>query len=1441
MSTDAMSRTRLAATCLTDLLAEQTRLSPDRIAVVHEAESLTFSQLMDRGQELGAFLRQVGVTRGSRVGVFMEPSLDLMTTVWGILWAGGSYVPLSPEYPGERIAYMMADAGVEIVLTQELLRPALQELSPVGVRAVTLDEVFQSPEVNGNGMGGNEKKSSRGREAGEGEKKEEGKPGAEDLAYVIYTSGSTGKPKGVMVEHRSIVNQMRWLHTAQGIDAGEIILQKTPMSFDAAQWEILAPACGSTVVMGAPGVYRDPEAIIATIRRHGVTTLQCVPTLLQALLDTENLSACGSLRHIFSGGEALSRSLAAQCLDTMPTARLVNLYGPTECTINASAFVVDRAAVDDGPRTMPVGTPVSGTTFHILDPQGKPVAIGEIGELHVGGIQVARGYLGRPDLTADRFLDDPFSTTPGARLYRTGDLAHFNADSTVQFVGRADNQVKLRGYRVELDEIRQTIETHDWVRGAAVLLHDNDATGFQNLVAFVELNPKEAAVMDQGNHGSHHQSKRSRLQVRAQLAHSGCRDAAELDGRPVVELPGAEATSEQRARAFARKTYRFYEGGTVGRDDILRLLAPRPRPQHPARHLADLPRAELGALLRNFGRHVSDQRLLPKYAYASPGSLYATQLYLELDGVGGIPAGLYYYHPLHHHLVLVGPAHPDTDADADTGTGAGAGTGTGTHRAPRARVHFLGKHRAIEPVYRNNIREVLEIEAGHMVGLFEEILPAHGLGIAATEYLPSVKDRLDCAEEDHYLGTFELLPSDAAENSAGYDIYVQAHSGRVEGLPAGQYRYTDGSLVRISDDLVAKKHVIAINQRVHERAGFGVSLVATSPDSWRQYLDLGRKLQRLQMNDLGLGFMSSGYSSKSGNDLPSAKQLTRILTDCGLPTGPSYFFVGGRVSDEQLRGEDMKEDSVHMQGPAELIKEDLAGLLPRYMLPNRIVVLDRLPLTANGKIDNKALEASQQTELALSGRAFVAPRTRSERRVRDVWQTVLKREQVSVVDDFFELGGNSLLAVALVGRLNADFGQKMPLQVLFEAPTVEKLAARLDTETSAPLTRLVPLQPEGTGTPLHCWPGLGGYPMNLRPLATALGNDRPVHGVQAYGINSGEVPYATVREMATADVEAIREIQPHGPYLLCGYSFGARVAFEAAYQLEQAGELVEHLFLVAPGQPRLRPQDAQGAGHRADFGDRAFLAILFSVFAGTVSGPALDEALRTVRDEDGFVAFVTARFPGLSEELVRAVTGVVRQTYSFTYEFDELTGRRLDAPVTLVKATDDNYSFIERSERGGGFSTRPPAVHQLRAGHYELLREPYAAELAALLNARIDATTAATTAATTGLSTTITTVATGISAADVITSTRPGRPAHAVLQEVGVPHINIKHFPVPITDEQERELVTAVTAAVRNAFGCKEDVVSIALEPVTADVWNERVYVPEIVDRQDLLRKTPNY
>ncbi len=1252
--------------CLPDLLREQAQKQPHDIAVVHAGETLTYRELVGRSSGLAAYLRGLGVAGDDCVGLFVEPSMDLMVGAWGILFAGSAYLPLSPEYPEERLRYMIEDTRARVIFCQEHLTARLAELAPHGTRIITLRDAgeFQVSRTEG------------------AHEEPAGGPAPGDLAYIIYTSGSTGKPKGVMIEHRSIVSQMRWLHDVHAIDRTKTVLQKTPMSFDAAQWEILAPACGAKVVMGDPGIYRDPERLIETIAEHGVTTLQCVPTLLQALLDTEELHTCTSLTQIFSGGEALSRNLAVECLETMERVELVNVYGPTECTINSSAFTVDRGTVKEGPHAISIGAPVHDTQYHILDEQLSPVAAGEIGELYIGGIQLARGYLHRPDLTADRFVDHPLAGSGGGgKLYRTGDLAHWNADGTVQFAGRTDNQVKLRGFRVELDEIKLAIETHDWVKNAAVIVKKDPRTGFQNLISFIELNPKEAALMDQGNHGAHHQSKKNKLQVKAQLSNAGCRESAELRGKPAVDLPGAAPTAEQQELVFARKTYRFYEGGAVEKADVLRLLGRKVTGAAP-RDIRDLSLAEFGEILRYFGQYLSEERLLPKYGYASPGSLYATQMYFELSGIDGLKPGFHYYHPVHHQLVLI---REGVESDA-----------------PRVKVHFMGKKRAIEPVYKNNIQEVLEIETGHMVGLFEEILPRHGLNIQDLEYAPAVREHLECAEEDYYLGTYEISGRAVPRPDDVLDVYVQAHPGKVADLPGGQYRYHDGDLERISDDLVLKKHVIAINQQVYERASIGLTVVGRNPEDWRSYIDLGRKLQQLEMNDADLGFMSSGYSSKTGNPLPSAKRIDAVLKASGRRTGPSYFSVGGRVSEEQLRGRGMKEDTVHMKGPAELVRDDLGNFLPDYMMPNRVLVLDRMPLTANGKVDFKALG---ERDVELTDRPFIAPRTGTEKRIGELWQKGMKRDSVSVQDDFFEAGGNSLIAVALINKINREFGCSLPLQVLFESPTVEKLARRVDGENADASSRLVRLRRKGSLSPVFCWPGLGGYTMNLRLLAGRAEADRPFYGVQAHGINPGETPYATIRDMAAADIEEIRRIQPEGPYTLWGYSFGARVAFETAYRLEQAGERVENLFLIAPGSPKVRTAEFR---REATYANEAYVTILFSVFAGAISGPLLEKCLEVARDDESFAGFISANIDGLDAELVRRVTRIVHQTYSFEYAFHELAERRLDAPITLFKARGDDYSFIENSS---GYSATEPTVIDLEADHYSMLKDPDIAEL----------------------------------------------------------------------------------------------------------------------------------
>jgi amino acid adenylation domain-containing protein len=1277
------------AKSLTDLFRDQVQTQPDREAVVCGDECLTYRELAEISSRLGSYFVHIGVTVDEHVGIFLEPSLDLVIGVWGILFSGSAYLPLSPEYPEDRLRYMVEDADVKIVFSQEKQRVRLTELLPPDTQIITLEEVkeFEIPF----GITGQNELCKRSN--------------SNNLAYIIYTSGSTGKPKGVMIEHRSIINQISWMRDVCKLDQNKVVLQKTPMSFDAAQWEILASCCGSKIIMSRPGAYKDPEQLIETILRYDVTTLQCVPTLLQALLDNDIFYNCKSLTQIFSGGEILSKKLALQCIEALPKCDLTNLYGPTECTINTSAFKVDKNTIADYSKALPIGTPVHNTQYYILNSQQLLASVGETGELYIGGIQLARGYLNRPDLSNERFVNDWFSTSSkGAKLYRTGDLAHWNADGTVQFVSRVDNQVKLRGFRIELDEVKQRIEMHDWVKHAVAIIKENPRVGCPDLVAFIELSPKEAALMDQGIQGEHHLSKQNKLQVKAQLSNLGYRYTDGHLSKMVVNLPGKTPTKGQRRLVFARKSYRLFEGGAIQKADIVRLLDKQVTDGETynlagSRGLDALSFTELGRILRYFGQYHSNERLLPKYAYASPGALYATQLYLELVNVAGLKSGYYYYHPEHHQLILV------NEIDS-------------TEKI-RIKIHFIGKKKAIELVYKNNVQEVLEIETGHMLGLFDEILPTYELSIGDADHMPAVKDNLVSSNEDYYyLGTFELVPQVKSLSAESVDIYVQSHPGKIADLPVGHYKYKDGRLEKISDDLILKKHVIAINQRTYEHASFGITIIGRNNNKWANYIALGRKLQHLQMNDQNIGLMSSGYSSETGNDLPSAKQITRILSASYEKSGPSYFCVGGRVSHEQLISEGMKEDAVQMKGPAELIKEDIRNFLPDYMMPNRIVVMDKLPLTANGKVDVKALEASDKVNIEMAEWSIITPRTDTEQRISEIWKKAMKWDSVSVQDDFFESGGNSLIAVEMINRINREFNSTLPLHALFEAPTIEKLARKIDSD-EVECSRLVRLSSMGIKNPVYCWPGLGGYPMNLKLLADEININRPFYGFQAHGINQGEKPFSSISEMAAEDIKEIKRLQPASPYTLWGYSFGSRVAFEVAHQLEQSGEQVENLFLIAPGSPKVRTENEAIQGNQPVFGNKTYVTILFSVFASSITHPLLEECLKVAKDEDSFASFICSRYKNLDLDLVKRIIKIVHQTYEAKYTFRELVEKQIIAPITIFKANGDDYSFIESHS---GYSEKPPTVINLGVDHYSILKITGISELVGAINMRLGQT-----------------------------------------------------------------------------------------------------------------------
>lgn len=1242
-----------------DLFEKQVLQYPHKIAVSTEDEKLTFSELSAKTQLVSKKLKANGISPNSCIGIYVEPSIDMMIGTLGILRAGCAYLPLAPEYPEERIRYMIEDSGLKIIFTQSELLPSLQELNLKDITFITTDNLQLASPLEEAALS----------------------VCTHSLAYVIYTSGTTGKPKGVEIEHKNLVNQLLWLKSTYEINQDQVVLRKTPMSFDAAQWEILSVVLGATVIMGEPGIYRDPLSMIEAIKRHNVTVLQCVPTLLQALINEAEFVSCSSLKYVFSGGEALTRKLAKTFLNIIPNCKLVNLYGPTECTINASALTVCKEYLKNSPKVVSIGFPVSNTSYYIMDHEtGELITdTDKIGELYIGGTQVARGYLNRPEQTEERFisLNLKDSITP-VRLYKTGDLASWNANGSVQFVGRVDNQVKLRGYRIELDEIRVAVENHDWVKNAAIFVNKDSDSGFESLIACVELNPREAILMDQGTHGGHHLSKSSRTQVKAQLSQLGLRNVKSDLEKPTIQLLGKEPTKEQYKKAFARKTYRFFEGETINRKKIINLIeSEHQRKKVKAINVQQITFAILGEILRNLGPFYSEHRLLPKYAYASPGALYAHQLYLEIEGVEGLDAGLYYFNQINHELRKIKEL-------PEQGT-------------TKLLMHFVGKETAIEAVYKNNVIEVLEMEAGHVLGLLDVVLPEYGLGVGLGFTKNQIMTDLECGKGHRYLGSYPIVSFVDRNIKTDLDLFIQVNN--VSDLEQGIYHYKEGSLSKLTKEIIQKKHVIAINQRTYEQASFGIAIVKLNESRWDDYIQLGRQLQILQMNNEKIGLMASGYSSKTGNDLATAKRLEFLFSEIGLIHKSSYFALAGGISSEQILSEGMKEDSIHLKGPSEILKQDLENILPNYMVPNQIVMLDKIPLSANGKVNVELLKATiKSVQLK---KEIILPRNTLEIEIAEIWKEVMGLNEVSVLDDFFEVGGDSLLAISLIHSINQNLNTRLPLQTIFSYSTVEALAIQVKALTQNEYSRLVNLNNgKYLKRPIFCWPGLGGYPMNLRTLAQATGNERPFYGVQAFGINEHEQPYSTIAEMAQKDVAMIKKQQPKGPYTLWGYSFGARVAFEVAYQLEKMGEIVDELILIAPGSPNTRDIAYRSNGEYL-YSDNAFLSILYSVFLGYLPSLEVINKFKLVNSKVDFINLIMMEMPTLETSLIERITKIVELTYEFKYTFNEMLEHRIKAPISIFKAPGDDYSFIE--EVMENLIDKPLLLH-LNSDHYQILK-----------------------------------------------------------------------------------------------------------------------------------------
>jgi amino acid adenylation domain-containing protein len=445
--------------CIHQLFEEQVQRTPDNVAIAFEGQQLTYAQLNARANQLAHYLQALGVRPEVPVAICMQRCPEMVVGLLGILKAGGAYVPLDPAYPKERLSFMLEDAHAAVLLTRGDM---VQSTPERGIHAVCMD-------------------SDRKAIAAMSEKNPLTGATAENLAYILYTSGSTGQPKGVMVEHRGLCNAINWIIKTLELSAEDRCLLKTPITFDAAGRELYPTLLtgGSLVIAEADG-HRDSRYLAETLRCARISVFHCVPSLLQFLVEEPAFGDCLALRAVMCGGEALPTQLAARFY-RRSSAKLYNVYGPTETIIDSAYWLCEET---DGLSSSPIGRPIPNARIYILDNALRPLAIGVAGHMHIGGVGVARGYLNRPDLTAEKFIPDPYSAEPGARLYKTGDLARFLPDGNIEFLGRADHQVKIRGFRIELEEIEAALGQLAAVRQAVVLARE-DAPGEKRLVAYV--------------------------------------------------------------------------------------------------------------------------------------------------------------------------------------------------------------------------------------------------------------------------------------------------------------------------------------------------------------------------------------------------------------------------------------------------------------------------------------------------------------------------------------------------------------------------------------------------------------------------------------------------------------------------------------------------------------------------------------------------------------------------------------------------------------------------------------------------------------------------------------------------------------------------------------------------------------------------------------------
>ncbi len=1002
------------------LFEQQVKRSPDAIALVFGDEQLSYAQVNRRANRLAHFLIDQGVKPDSLVGLYLHRSSAMVIAIMAVLKAGGGYLPLVPDLPTSRLQYMLDDAAVSVVLSDESLSSAadftVTQLFCLSQQQQLAQYSEQNPTAAQTGVN------------------------ARHLAYVIYTSGSTGQPKGVMTEHRALVNRLDWMQQQFALTAADSILQKTPFGFDVSVWEFIWPLLnGARLVVAKPQGHKDPLYLAQLIRSEQISCLHFVPSMLNVMLQVSQWQGCDSVRHVICSGEALNRSLQDRFFALANDCQLHNLYGPTEAAIDVSYFQCDAHSILP---VVPIGQPINNLRLYVLDNYHHQVACGVAGELYIGGVGLARGYLNNPELTAQQFIADPFSPDQLARLYRTGDRVRRLADGHLVFIERIDHQVKLRGFRIELSEIEINIMRHHLVREAVVMLNvdDNEQARLAAYIVPESTKADDAQVTEAhvGDWMNVFDSAYADDEQPYDFDISGW--LSSFTGEQISAAQMSDWVSHIVALVVDCQPRHIYEIGCGSGLLLYRLLE----------HCHSYTGIDLSqTAVQRINQTVADKQLGNAQVYQGSANDFSKVAGQAIDTVLINSVAQYFPDIDYLEQVIV----ESIKLIGDKG---------------RIIIGDVLNFALIEHFYSDVLRYQADEDEtlAQLINKVQYHCQSQSELLIAPEFFRQLPKRYASIREVKVM----LKTTDDDNEMSRYRYEVVLDIDLQAPVVTGVEVNTNNPIVELdwsaSDELdrqiqqVSKQQLVIIRNIPNHRL--------------LNSLDLSQLKQVTEGESLGV-LAGPQYQSEP---LPESLHIRHLANRCqaagldfqisdAMHSGPCYVdlwlrgaecrYVFNGIEAVETQSDSSQWFSEPMQADQRkamlsALKQYLVDELPEYMLPERYNVVDEMPLTVNGKVDRRALA---KLDITAEQVLYVAPESELEQQLCQLFESLLGQHPLGATANFFSAGGHSLLAARLSAAIEQQWQVSISIRDIFEQQTVRALAQRIETsEAAAPSVQI---------------------------------------------------------------------------------------------------------------------------------------------------------------------------------------------------------------------------------------------------------------------------------------------------------------------------------------------------------------------------------------------------